>query len=265
VAVFELQGDLRFATLEPVLRDIDLASDALRFAVLDFKRVTHVDEAATRMLAALVKGGAGHDRRIVLTRVRRGDMLASFGSALDPRHAERVIFQPQLDAGLEWCERALIRRGATVAAAGQIEGLAEHRWCRGVAAADLVYLQAYMAHRKYEAGTLIVLRGDAADRLYFLMRGEVSVVLALPGGGHQRLSTLTAGMGFGELAALAGGPRSADVRADTEVECWILDHIGLARIERERPSLALCVLRNLLLGTIETVRRLTADVASLES
>ena len=31
------------------------------------------------------------------------------------------------------------------------------------------------------------------------------------------------------------------------------------------PSLALLVMRNLLLSTIETVRRLTADVASLES
>ena len=59
LAVFELQGDLRFATLEPVLREIDLAGDALRFAVLDFKRVIHVDEAATRMLAALVASGAG--------------------------------------------------------------------------------------------------------------------------------------------------------------------------------------------------------------
>jgi glutaminase len=264
-AVFELQGDLRFATLEPVLREIELAGDALRFAVLDFKRVIHVDEAATRMLAALVASGAGRGRRIVLTRVRRGEMLASFGSVLDPRHAQSVIFQPQLDAGLEWCERTLIARGATIPAAPPIHNLAEHRWCSGVAPTDLVYLQAYMDWRTYDAGTLIVQRGDVADRLYFLLRGEVSVVLAQAAGGHQRLSTLTAGMGFGELAAFAGGVRSADVRADTTVECWILHRDALARVERERPSLALIVMRNLLLSTIETVRRLTADVASLES
>ena len=100
--------------------------------------------------------------------------------------------------------------------------------------------------------------------LYFLLRGEVSVVLA-QAGGHQRLSTLTAGMGFGELAAFAGGVRSADVRADTAVECWILHRDALARVERERPALALLVMRNLLLSTIEAVRRLTADVAALES
>jgi glutaminase len=264
VEVFELQGDLRFATLEPVLRELDRADEGVRFAVLDFKRVVHVDEAATRMLAKAVGSAAGRDRRVVLTRVRRGEMLASFGSMLDPRHAQSVIFQPQLDAGLEWCERALLAAGGVVAPAPPLPNLAEHRWCSGVRPADLVYLQAFMDQRSYEAGTLIVQRGDAADRLFFLLRGEVSVVLA-QAGGHQRLSTLTAGMGFGELAAFAGGVRSADVRADTAVECWILHRDALARVERERPALALLVMRNLLLSTIEAVRRLTADVAALES
>ena len=265
VVVFELQGDLRFATLEPVLRELDRADDALQFAVLDFKRVSHVDEAATRMLAALVASAAGRERTIVLTRVRRGEMLASFGSLLDPRHARSAVFQPGLDAGLEWCERALLARAGGRGTAPPIHNLEGHRWCAGVRPADLVYLQAYMDHRTYEAGTPIVQRGDAADRLYFLLRGEVSVVVAADAGGTQRLSTLSAGMGFGELAAVAGGVRSADVRADTAVECWILHRDALARVERERPALAVIVLRNLLLSTIETVGRLTSDVASLES
>ena len=132
VRVFELQGDLRFATLEPVLRESTAPTRALRFAVLDFKRVVHVDEAATRMLAKAVGSAAGRDRRVVLTRVRRGEMLASFGSMLDPRHAQSVIFQPQLDAGLEWCERALLAAGGVVAPAPPLPNLAEHRWCSGV-------------------------------------------------------------------------------------------------------------------------------------
>ncbi|MFY9513548.1 MAG: glutaminase A, partial [Rubrivivax sp.] len=66
-AVWELQGDLRFATLEPVLRDIAAAGDTLLCVVLDFKRVTRADDAATRMLAALVAGGAPRGLRVVLT------------------------------------------------------------------------------------------------------------------------------------------------------------------------------------------------------
>jgi glutaminase len=153
-----------------VLREIELAGDACASRCSTSAR-HHVDEAATRMLAALVASGAARDRRIVLTRVRRGEMLASFGSVLDPRHAQSVIFQPQLDAGLEWCERTLIARGATIPAAPPIHNLAEHRWCSGVAPTDLVYLQAYMDWRKYEAGADRA-AGDVADRLYFLLAAK---------------------------------------------------------------------------------------------
>ena len=40
-------------------------------------------------------------------------------------------------------------------------------------------------------------------------------MVELPKGGYKRLSTLTPGMGFGEAALIAGGVRSADVRADS--------------------------------------------------
>src|SRR5262249_29608106 len=56
--VFELQGDLGFATIEPVIRQIVERGDRLDFCVVDLKRVTHVDRAATRVLAALVLGAS---------------------------------------------------------------------------------------------------------------------------------------------------------------------------------------------------------------
>lgn len=263
-AVWELQGDLRFATLEPVLREISAAGDTLHCVLLDFKRVRHADEAANRMLASLVAAGAARGQRLVLTRVRR-DLLGSFGSALDPRHAAAVTFQPQLDLGLEWCEKALLARHATPHAVQAIAALAEHRWCEGLQAGELALLAGLVELQRHDAGTLLLRRGDPADSLYLLARGEVSVVLALPGGGQRRLSTLSAGMGFGELALFAGGRRSADVRADTQVECWRLPATALAQLERDCPALVLRLQRNLLLATAETVARLTAEVAALEA
>ena len=74
-AVYELQGDLRFSTVERVVREIVDRGDALDFAVLDFKRVAHVDAPATRMLAALAQRCAAEGRHLVFTRVRRGELL----------------------------------------------------------------------------------------------------------------------------------------------------------------------------------------------
>lgn len=263
-AVFELQGDLRFSTIEPVLREIVDSDAGLHFAVLDFKRVTQVDLPATRMLAALVDCCAARGQHIVLTRVRRGDLLADFSSEIDPHHTRWVSFQPQLDLGLEWCERQLLQRYAGGHTVSAIAGLAEHRLCAGATAADVAHLATLVEHCQFEQGSLIVRRGDPADTLYLLMRGEVSVIVGLPQGGFKRLSTLSAGMGFGETALIAGGVRSADVRADTTVECCTLSAAAFARLEQERPSLMIRLLHNLLANTAATAVRLTAEVAALE-
>jgi glutaminase len=262
--VYELQGDLRFSTVERLLRDIVDAGETLQFIVLDFKRVTHVDWAATRMLARLVDRCAALGQHVVLTRVRRGEMLSGFATELVPRSVRSMSFQPQMDLGLEWCERALLKRHAAASTASAITGLAEHQLCAGVLAGDIAHLEARVVRCQFEAGSMIVRRGDAADALYFLMRGEVSVIVALPQGGFKRLATLSAGMGFGESALIAGGVRSADVRADTEVECCALSADAFARLESEHPRLMIGLMHNLLHASTDTAVRLTAEVAALE-
>jgi len=263
-AVFELQGDLRFSTIEQVVREIAGAAPGLDFAVLDFKRVSHADRAATRMLADLVGVCAAQGVDVVLTRVRRSDLLADFGTELDPKNARSVNFQPQLDLGLEWCERGLLQRHAPRHVAATACTLAEHRLCVGTSAQDVAALEDYVEHCRFDAGASIVRRGDPADALYILLRGQVSVTVDLPGGGQKRLSTLSAGMSFGELALTDGGRRSADVRADTQVECCTLSSTSFADLERGRPGLAIRLLRNLLQGVMGTAVQLTAEVAALE-
>lgn len=264
--VYELQGDLRFATIEPVLRDIADAGPQLRYAILDFKRVIHADAAVLRMLEGLVNSCAARDQQLVLTRVRRGELLAGFGAELDPRSARALIFQPQLELGIEWCERGLLRLHGAAAAApvdASVE-LAQHQLCSGLTAAEVEALRACLLVCRFEPGALIVRRGEPAEGLFLLMRGEVSVVLELAQGGSKRLSTLSAGMSFGELALLQHGTRSADVRADSAVECLVLSRTAYARLEREQPTVLIRLMHQLLRGMSQTALRLTAEVAALE-
>jgi glutaminase len=262
VEVFELQGDLRFATLEPVLRAI--VAGTMLITVLDFKRVGHVDGGAARMLAGLASRCAALGQQLLLSRVRRGELLAGLDGMLAPQAIPVVSFQPSLDAALEWCERRLLARPAGDGAATTVLPLAANRLCRGLSADEVAQLQAQLRYSQHESGSLIVQRGDPADALYLLAAGEVSVVVGLVGGGHKRLSTLTAGMVFGEAALIAGGQRSADVRADTAAECWALSAEVFERLKLEQPGLAITLLHNLLASAGETIGRLTAEVAALE-
>jgi glutaminase len=264
--VLELQGDLHFATIEPVLRTlVDSPTGApLRCIVLDFKRVRLVDAAATRLLAGLVHTCAGRGQQLWLTRVRRGDLLAGLDAEIDPRDVNALQYQPELDAGLAACERLLLAGQGPAHAAATVTALADHRWCAGLSAEDVAALGAVLQPLEFEAGALIVQRGSLSDALYFLLQGEISVVVDLPGGGHKRLSTVPAGLGFGETALLHGGVRSADVRADTAVRCATLGRDAFIALQRSHPRLAIGLLHNLLQASVAMVLRLTAEVQALE-
>lgn len=266
VRVVELQGDLRFSTVEPVLRSLVDGPQEPAMAVLDFKRVTHVDAAAASLLAALVSRSAARGQHLVFTRVRRGELLAELDQAIDPRSATALVFQPQLDLGLEWCERLLLKRAGTALPppAPATTALADHQLCAGAEPGDVAYLATRVRRLQFEPGSLVMRRGEPADAVHFLMRGEVSVVVDLPAGGTKRLSTLSAGMCLGERALLSGGLRSADVRADTPVESWALDATEFSALERDRPALVICLLRNLLQATTHTAMQLTSEVAALD-
>lgn len=263
VLVMELQGDLRFSTLEPVLRRVHNAGSEARVFVLDFKRVSHADATATRLLARLAERCGEQGQQLVLSRVRR-DLLTELGGELAPRHARALRFEPQLDAALEACERLLLQAHAPQRAPSALPGLAAHRLCAGMPAADVALLEAHTERVLHEPGSFVVSKGDAADALFLVMRGEASVVIELPAGTWRRLSTLSAGMSFGEAALMPGAVRTAHVRADTPLECLKLAAATLAQLETDHPRLALRLLRNLLVSSNETAGRLTAEVAALE-
>jgi MFS family permease len=69
--------------------------------------------------------------------------------------------------------------------------------------------------REVPAGLRIVEHGDLASSVYFIIDG--SATAGIPeNGGYRGLSTMHAGDFFGEIAALTGSPRTADVVADDE-------------------------------------------------
>jgi hypothetical protein len=69
--------------------------------------------------------------------------------------------------------------------------------------------------REIPAGTRILEHGDAASNAYFILDGSATAGVPQEGG-YRGLSTMAAGDFFGEIAALTGSPRTADVVADAD-------------------------------------------------
>lgn len=69
-------------------------------------------------------------------------------------------------------------------------------------------------------GSVIVRVGDASDSAFFLLEGKVVAGVPTEGGDDRSLSAMHAGDFFGEIAAITGSPRTANVVADTPAELF---------------------------------------------
>ena len=71
---------------------------------------------------------------------------------------------------------------------------------------------------KAASGTAIVKVGDAGDSAFFVLGGKAVAGIPADGGNYRALSAMGAGDFFGEIAAITGSPRTANVVADEETE-----------------------------------------------
>jgi glutaminase len=262
--VYELQGDVAFAAVEATIRQVLADAGRVEIAIVDLKRVTRVATGAGALLAGLMRELAAHERRLVLVGAQRhAQLLRLLEERLGPEEHWKLVAFRDLDPALEWAEDQLLRGEVAPDVPVEPLPLAEHPICRGLAPEQVEALAKRLAPMRFEAGELILKKGDPADCIYFLAAGEVSVVTELANGELTRLSTLSRGMLFGELAAVSRGVRSADVRADEPVLCFALPMAELERLGEERPDVKLVLLENLLANVCGTVTRLTLEVATL--
>jgi len=261
--VYELQGDLAFAAVEAVARRIVEEGPRVDLVVIDLARVTQIGDAAAEILLSLLQSLATAGKLLVFASAERQvRAVRLWRERLSRDGALQLFVFPELDRALEFCENRLLAN-SELGAAGPAVPLEEHPTLQGLAPAQVRELEAVLERRSFEAGELIVRRGDEADRIYLLVRGEVSVTVELANGQQKRLSTLSAGTTFGELAMVSRSPRSADVRADAPTECWALGVAEFDALGEKHPEIKLTLLENLLRTTSRTAARLTGEVLEL--
>ena len=76
--------------------------------------------------------------------------------------------------------------------------------------------------KRVEAGGTVVDFDDSSDDVYFILTGQVRVLIRTPSGKEIILGDLAAGQFFGEMSAIDGVKRSANVSVLTNAELCIM-------------------------------------------
>lgn len=102
---------------------------------------------------------------------------------------------------------------------------------------ELRTLAAGMSHVIYSPGERITRQGAVAHWLYVMTAGTADIRVTSPEGEHATVAKLKAPDFFGEMGLMTGEPRTADVVATSDVDCFRLGKDGFQQVLLGRPEI----------------------------
>jgi glutaminase len=255
IHVYQLQGNLHFASTETLVHDVMTHWDAIGFLILDCKKVLTLNESACRLIYEVLCKLSALDRVLLFTHADHLPLLRRYLKVkLGPRFAELFRSVPENDLALEWCENRVIEAALPARRDDRPITHKQYELFRSFSDAEIAVILPLLQRRAYQQGETIINAGDEANELYFLARGGVSVFVPLEAGKRKRLATFTRGMVFGEMAVIDRAPRSAMIVADSEVICDVLNTEYFDRLGVTHPGLKIKLLENLCLTLCRRLR-----------
>lgn len=102
-------------------------------------------------------------------------------------------------------------------------------------------MQVFSASR----GDLIVSEGDTSKRMYFILEGTVKVFRKAYSGRIENICDLSSPNYFGEMSIIDGGPRSASVKAETNVLLAKLKWEDVKDLFEDKPEIMCYIFKNI--------------------
>ena len=128
---------------------------------------------------------------------------------------------------------------------------------------DLGPLAAHLRARHFRAGQILMTEGERGLEMYFVRRGQLAVLKRITGGVEQAVGRVGPGEFVGEMALFDRRPRSASIRAESDVDVLVLDRAAVQALINMSPAAAAAFLRALSEVFIERLRRSNVLVAEL--
>src|SRR5262245_28435696 len=107
IKIYQLQGNLTFATAEAVVSDV--MGNSMEYLIFDLKRVLTINESACRLFYELLNKLSDLGKHVLFTHAERLPLLRQFMKVkLAARYQELFRSLEDNDIALEWCESHII-------------------------------------------------------------------------------------------------------------------------------------------------------------
>lgn len=252
VHIMELQGELCFATCEIFMRKISKNCSAL---ILSLKKCITMDDGALNLLMMLDEEFNRLEKNLLVTEYEHLDLLNNIA------HKEPAFlkFKSMNDAVL-FMENNILETNGYMPLEEPIQ-LIDQQLLSGLSHKEIYSLSGHLAHRWYSAGETIIRKGSSAEEIYFLESGQVAIYDSNSENKDFVLAVINPGNSFGEMALLDKQKRSANVKAQTNVSCYVMVYDILDKMDCLAP-IRVKILTNLAASLSSRLRTANKEIAS---
>jgi CRP-like cAMP-binding protein/anti-anti-sigma regulatory factor len=238
IKILDLQGVLFFGNSDDLASDIRELENGTDTLILDLHRVSDIDTSGATALQQVATRFRASGKALLLCGLDEkfeGVLRPVTGKAGAQAFADR-------DTALEWAEEKIIAAESAGDRLIEID-LAESDLAEHMTPDEVSILARHLVLETYPPSAFLCRAGDAADRMWILKRGSVSVRVGT-GRSERRLASLGPGCSVGEMGLLDGRPRSADVYADEAVEAYVMSGESFTALMDNHPRIGQAILVN---------------------
>ena len=255
IKVIQAQGVLDFAAIEELLAHLEFIGKKEDLMVVDLAQVLDMPEVS----AHIMHEGIKHLREKGVSCIPcRGSHLKNFW----PHEGSNSKgWLNSLDGALEMVENLILKK---------VENGEDDNEKHITLLADLkeetrMELIPLLKRRTYKTNELLCKKGEAGCEIFFLEKGVVSAgMIDAETNKWIRFATFGSGVCIGEIAFLNDLPRTADVMAEHESRCLILDRSTFNQLEENKPKIAIDILLALHRDLARKVDRANQQLGLLE-
>ncbi|MDH3649903.1 MAG: SulP family inorganic anion transporter, partial [Saprospiraceae bacterium] len=242
IAVVELEGSIFFGASDTLVDQIDrLMDQGVKYIILDFKRVNHIDATGYKIFEQ------NYNRLKQLGCVLSFCYFSEkskFWSEIEDFSLNKVVpshlFFGDTDQALEYFEDELLKSlDANLSEDFEFtfKGFFKE-W--DFSDDEIESMYGYVERLTYNKGDLLFEAGDQGNSMFLLAKGIADIFIVLPTSGRmKRIYTITYGTVFGEMALLDDKPRSASVKAATDLICYQLSTEHFESMKENQPMIAM--------------------------
>jgi len=270
IAMYELKGDLFFATADKLRSEITEEISDKKIIILHFRRVKYIDLSAMIVLLQIAEEAKEKGCELIFCHLHKGLGFGKKASKAFSRIDSKQKFSNRVfidtDKALEYAENLLLSaHGYKFSSQEEERSVEENDFCSKMDSEQKEIIKDVLTYHTLREDEQLFAKGDNGSSLFLLLKGEVEIRLYTNKREYKSLAKYGAGTYFGEVSFVNPGPRSADAVIVADAKLAEVTRSSLLELdEKIQAKMALALLFELGSTLSDELRRSVEDIKRLE-